>query len=717
MAPRTDGGQVDVRFSIANAEVVRQALQSLGKDGEKALKQFDAAAQPVARSTGLVSQAMAGLRSQAEGLAGGLGAAGLGFASIHPAALVATAAVGGLILLFGHMREEANRLSNDAGRLVDFGQTVQLTVEQIQALRFAGGQAGVSFERIEASVGKLTVSMQQLRNGTGEAFEQVRKIDAELARQLATTRSTAEAIDLVARAWERADTVQRNALSRAFFGRGGLDFGRVLAQINDAGGLENFTRQQERNVVLTTQQAERFDQLRDRIDATKARARDLMASLWTEQVLERQLKAAEREERIARAIVESLKAERERKRVQSEGRPLGPQVGDPGSNRKPPSQRQLIPLDEFGAVPPPPPTPPEPTAQFRLNEFRQYVQLLGAAATPAEQLRLKQLEFAASLESVNRESSDFVRLQGAAARGLAAFVDAQNAAMVAARQRLGILTEDELLRRRMLDLDKAERDGYIRSAQERVQAEQLIRKEIKDTMDQLEVRASRFPTLTRFTQEASDLDKQMDQLAVGGMNNFSTALTDIAMGTKNAKDAFKDLALQVTRSVIEMVIRMQIALPIARALQAAMTSFLPGGGNILSQGSPGLGGAPFDSYMGNIFSGGRVIPFAQGGVVSRPGFFNIGSIAEFGPEAIMPLRRTPGGRLGVESSSQPIIIKPTVTNNASDKVSADVSASRGRDGSLDIEVTIEQIVAKKMAGGSFDKSLQRVGGRPVVTRR
>ncbi len=40
-----DAGQVNVRFSVSDAEVVRQALEKLGKDGEQALKRLDAAAQ------------------------------------------------------------------------------------------------------------------------------------------------------------------------------------------------------------------------------------------------------------------------------------------------------------------------------------------------------------------------------------------------------------------------------------------------------------------------------------------------------------------------------------------------------------------------------------------------------------------------------------------------------------------------------------------------
>lgn len=56
---------------------------------------------------------------------------------------------------------------------------------------------------------------------------------------------------------------------------------------------------------------------------------------------------------------------------------------------------------------------------------------------------------------------------------------------------------------------------------------------------------------------------------------------------------------------------------------------------------------------GGVFSGGRVTAFAQGGIVASPTMFPMqggaGLMGEAGPEAIMPLTRGPGGRLGVQA--------------------------------------------------------------------
>lgn len=67
-----------------------------------------------------------------------------------------------------------------------------------------------------------------------------------------------------------------------------------------------------------------------------------------------------------------------------------------------------------------------------------------------------------------------------------------------------------------------------------------------------------------------------------------------------------------------------------------------------------LGGGIFGGIFGDgdAFSGGKVIPFARGGVVSSPMLFpmarGMGLMGEAGPEAVMPLKRTASGELGVQ---------------------------------------------------------------------
>lgn len=121
-----------------------------------------------------------------------------------------------------------------------------------------------------------------------------------------------------------------------------------------------------------------------------------------------------------------------------------------------------------------------------------------------------------------------------------------------------------------------------------------------------------------------------------------------SLGT-TLKGAFGDLVLdgarlsevmaQVGRSFSDSVLNAALR-PVANAVGGAITS--------------GLGGMLTGAFAnGGVMAQGRVQAFAKGGVVDGPTTFGIrggiGLMGEAGAEAIMPLRRGPDGRLGVEA--------------------------------------------------------------------
>ena len=136
--------------------------------------------------------------------------------------------------------------------------------------------------------------------------------------------------------------------------------------------------------------------------------------------------------------------------------------------------------------------------------------------------------------------------------------------------------------------------------------------------------------------EAKAKQKEVGDLISSSMEDAFMSIVD---GTKSVKDAFKSMAASIISELYRIFVIKKIV--------GGITGFLP-----FADGGVFSGGSVVPSAKGNIFSGGNVVPFANGGVVSSPMTFPMtggktGLMGEAGPEAIMPLKRGKGGKLGV----------------------------------------------------------------------
>ena len=108
--------------------------------------------------------------------------------------------------------------------------------------------------------------------------------------------------------------------------------------------------------------------------------------------------------------------------------------------------------------------------------------------------------------------------------------------------------------------------------------------------------------------------------------HIESAFMAMVDGSKSVEDAFKGML----RNILIEVYKQAVAKPIVGGIMSFL-GFKDGG----------------------AFSGGNVIPFANGGVVSSATMFPMagkqtGVMGEAGPEAIMPLKRGANGKLGVQ---------------------------------------------------------------------
>ena len=178
------------------------------------------------------------------------------------------------------------------------------------------------------------------------------------------------------------------------------------------------------------------------------------------------------------------------------------------------------------------------------------------------------------------------------------------------------------------------------------------------------------------------------QVSSGIENSMTEAFSSMVSGAKSAKEAFADMAKSILEMLLKILIQALIVKPIVGAIGGAIG---------------------FKFAKGGVFeTGGRLTPFATGGIVSGPTPFAFGGgrrgiMGEAGPEAIVPLRRH-GGSLGVAASP----VNVTVNNNAGADVL--VEERTNSDGSKQIDVMIERKVKEAIGSGAMDRTMAAAYG-------
>ncbi|WP_417247685.1 phage tail tape measure protein [Celeribacter sp.] len=157
--------------------------------------------------------------------------------------------------------------------------------------------------------------------------------------------------------------------------------------------------------------------------------------------------------------------------------------------------------------------------------------------------------------------------------------------------------------------------------------------------------------LTRFQATIADTQREVGSLESAMSRGLKRAIDGLVFDGDTLADALKG----VGRSMLDA------------AYNAALKPVTSHAGSILGTGLEAViqGLLPFGN--GGAFASGRVQPFASGGIVSQATAFPMrggtGLMGEAGPEAIMPLTRTAGGKLGVRATggTQPVNITMNIS--------------------------------------------------------
>ncbi|MBY0469289.1 MAG: hypothetical protein K2Q07_09960, partial [Burkholderiaceae bacterium] len=164
-----------------------------------------------------------------------------------------------------------------------------------------------------------------------------------------------------------------------------------------------------------------------------------------------------------------------------------------------------------------------------------------------------------------------------------------------------------------------------------------------DTAEYVEAVLARFgipdeamKSVDEFTVFAEQAGRNIQDALGSGVKSF------LSGEYKSISGLFKNLVLDLTSQALS-----------AQLGQALLGDFAKSGkvGGLLGQGFDFIGS--LFNANGNAFdANGRITAFASGGVFDRPTTFNYGAgqlgvLGEAGPEAVLPLRRGAGGKLGV----------------------------------------------------------------------
>ena len=285
--------------------------------------------------------------------------------------------------------------------------------------------------------------------------------------------------------------------------------------------------------------------------------------------------------------------------------------------------------------------------------------------------------------------------------------------LLAAEQVLGIddafVKQQEEVQRAYEAFDakrKAANDEAIRQANEQDQAVQSLIDKYRDLANPAEKYRQEIELITALEAQGA-LSAEEAFKAREKIGEQADAVEKVTDAVKKQKSAAEELGLTFTSALEDAIVKggelgdilEGLAQDIARiAIRKSITEpLLKAFGDF------------FPSANGNAFGPSGVIPFARGGVVDSPTFFKFASggsfsngvMGEAGPEAILPLKRGAGGKLGVvaEGAGAGAVVVQIINPPSRPTVR---SVEEG--GKTQVQVMFEQVDAQMAAGISSGRS-------------
>lgn len=574
-----------------------------------------------------------------------LGKVGNSIGSLASQSQALTGLMGGITaaLSVGAIVSFAKGTIDAADNMNDLSQRVGVSIKDLAGWKLAADQSGTSLESVAKGVKGLSVYM-------------VEHSDKLKAAGITATDANGAMIQLADLFAAMPDGVEKTALAVQLFGKAGMD---MIPMLN--GGSEGLAKAQEKAAAYARQMeilAPRADEFNDLIAEMKLNLSALaieglipvlkpltsMAQMMTQAStgadgLYKSLRQLQELTKSGPLSVFGLAANVV---GATRGGPVG--YGGPKDALGLPAAERVVTEDEFSAA-----TDAylkQRTAQQRARGLLDKSSTGAGKSKTAEEARLEQL---LKLGQSN----------------LAGTIDSEEEARILSEKRAmqEVRTEYEALQRILKVGEENQLAEYYATAGEetmRLVGEQRALKDAgKDT----------FAELTRAVE--------------GWGNTFTDTLADMIM---TGKASFGDLANSVIRDLLRMQIKSSITDRIFKDGGSFLSGFI---GNLFKNADGGIYSSPdLHQYANTIVSSPTLFKFAQGGA------FN-GLMGEAGPEAIMPLRRGPDGRLGVQAQGSPVA--PKLIINFTNQTGTDGNLKQKGPPRWDGEQFIADVVLERVA--------------------
>ena len=200
------------------------------------------------------------------------------------------------------------------------------------------------------------------------------------------------------------------------------------------------------------------------------------------------------------------------------------------------------------------------------------------------------------------------------------------------------------------------------------------------------------------------LGETSDQIVSAVKNAFSGLEDALVSFTTTGEANFSKFTQAVLEDIQRIIIRAAIVKPLAQGILSGFDSTPTPGSSVSTNGYIGGSVGTNQFAKGGIFG---VDKFASGGVFNSPTLFRYGKgrtgvMGEAGPEAILPLKKSSNGSLGVSASVAPVTVN--VINQAGVEVAT--SEKNTPDGGKQIQILVTRAVNDGISSGTFDKSLR-----------